>query len=747
MEDLSGKIKGITYSDKATDFYILKVSNSDGGKDIVVRGTFYGVTLSIGHKVKFSGGWIDHDKYGRQFDAKVCELQKESGRSGVINYLVAHVPSIGPITASKLYLEFGDQLLDVLNKTPEKILEVPFLTKTQSQSILDEWRHSSAARTVTILLSDLGLHPAQIKAVYTKWGMATREILKDDPYRLAECDGVGFTTADNAARRLGWDADSPKRVRAVLLAVVNDMCHTEGHMYVTASEVQNHSKKFFKRNNIDHFASGPFLSDINFFSGLKSLLHEGAIVSDNDRLYLKQYWYDESQAAEFVSQMVANECRDFGDLEATLNEFELDHKLTLAAEQREAYMLLDTSNVIVISGYPGTGKTLLTSAFVHLFEKLNLHYALLSPTGIAAKRITQVTGKPAMTIHRALGYKGDSWEFHQYNKYAVDAVILDEASMVDGKTFQVLVSSLLPSTTLIIIGDSAQLPSVGAGYVLNNLLRSSVPHVYLKRIYRQSRQSDIITVAHQILAGEPIDLSFKKESEFVFLQFDKESVVEEICKMTSKLKEKDCDFQVIAPMYDGPLGVDSLNRELRRVLNSDFEKGDARHIKQGQHEWYEGDRVMVTKNNYDKMVYNGDVGKILKINLSDDEVDIKIFDWFDQNSPSAKYIDKVFTYKVDEVKKNFRVAYACSCHKSQGNAFDYVILPMTTDYRIMLYRNLIYTAMTRARRKVFLFGDPSAFQLAVENNRDISRNSNLAALVDGYLASLSASNSVVAEAS
>lgn len=729
MEEITAKISGITYSDKSTGFHILKVLAD--GKTIVVKGSFFGSNVAIGLKVVFTGEWIVHPKFGRQFDASKCQILQEKGRTGVLNYLISHVPSIGTITASKLYVAFGDDLLDILNNNPEKIEAVDFLTKKQIESILDEWRQSSDMRTVAIILSDLGMTASQIKSVYKKWGQETRKILDENPYRLTECEGVGFTTADHVARKLGIDCDDIKRVKAIILAVMYDLCNSEGHMYLLSNEIQQHSKKFFKRNNIEQLSHGPFLSDIGFYKGLDQLIKEKFLTSDDDRLYLANNWKNESESAKYVAKMVSNGPRDFGDLVEHLKEFEKENNLELATEQRDAYMMLDKSNIIVISGFPGSGKTTLTAAFVHLFEKSKIDYALMSPTGIAAKRVSQATGKQAATIHRSLGYKPDgTWEFHRSNIFHIDAVILDEASMSDTETFHNLISALDPSTTFIIVGDSNQLPSVGAGYVLNNLLNSQVPHVYLKQIFRQAKQSDIILVAHQILMGDQVDTSFKKESEFVFLPYPKNSVVEEICNLTSKMKDKSCDFQVMAPMYAGSLGVDNLNRELRKVLNQDFAEETTASIKSGSTEWHEGDRVMVTKNNYEKMVYNGDVGKIQRISIRDDEVEIKIFSWFDTESPFPRYIDKIFTYKVEEVKKNFKVAYACSVHRTQGNSFDYVILPMSMEYGIMLYRNLVYTAITRARKKVFLFGDPAAFQLSIENNREISRNSNLSELIN-----------------
>jgi exodeoxyribonuclease V alpha subunit len=316
----------------------------------------------------------------------------------------------------------------------------------------------------------------------------------------------------------------------------------------------------------------------------------------------------------------------------------------------------------------------------------------------------------------------------------VDAVIVDEMSMVDSATFYHLITAIPSTTVVVLVGDPAQLPSVGAGYVLNNLMRSSyISHVSLTQIYRQEEQSDIVGVAHSILAGRSVNTTFNDKSEFVFLPFDRDSVLSEICKLTAIMKGKKTNFQVIAPMYDGDLGVNNLNSRLRGVLNSEFISGRASKIKHGTSDLYEGDRVMIIKNDYDRMIFNGDVGKVQRISIRDDKVDVRVFDWFDHESQSPRYIDKVFTFTIEEARFLLKVAFACTAHKVQGQEFDFVLLPMTISYRHMLYRNLLYTAITRAKKKVFVFGDPRAFSYAVSNDRETVRNSALIDLIDEYL--------------
>jgi exodeoxyribonuclease V alpha subunit len=735
MEEIHAKISGVTFSNRSTGFYILRASSEQG--PVAVRGSFPGVQIAVGLRAKFVGKWEDHATYGRQFSASSCEVLPEKNRSGIVTYLQANVPSIGPITAARLYEQFGDELLTILEEDPEKIRDASFLQARQIDSIIAEWRQSSDNRTAAVFLTDLGLNAHQVKSAILKLGVKdVRGLVQSDPYCLCRCDGIGFPTADSVARKVGVGVDDPKRIRAMVSFALSELASSEGHMFCTSSQILEYvSRRMFRAHSLDPFGHGEYMSDSHFFAALTDLSDSGSVVTDGTHIYLRVNWENESRSAEALSKMVAQKPREFGDLHEVLQEFEPKFGLSLSEEQRQAFLMMGKSRVCVVSGYPGTGKTLLISAFVHLFERFGLHYVLMSPTGIASKRLSQVTGRPATTIHRSLGYGRDGvWAHCASNKFFCDAVIVDEMSMVDGSTFFHLVSALPPTTILVMVGDSAQLPSVGAGYVLNNLMRCpGVPHVALTRIYRQDKASDIVSVAHSILHGQPVDTSFNQSSEFVFLQYPKDQVLEEVSKMASLLKSKEKNFQVIAPMYDGDLGVNNLNRSLRGVLNSDFVSGKAGKLKSGTVDIYEGDRVMVVKNDYDKMIFNGEVGKVLRISTKQDEVEVKIFDWFDHESQVPRYVDKVFTFKIDEARSVLKVAYACTAHKVQGQEFDFVLMPMTMQYGIMLYRNLVYTALTRAKKKVFLFGDPRAFSYSITNDRETVRNSRLRELIQTYV--------------
>lgn len=726
--ELVAKVDGILFSNKGTDYYVLRVL--EGKRRLTVRGTFPGVPLSVGMKVQFRGTWENHPKYGKQLSAATAQVLIEKGRNGVVTYIINNVKSVGPVTAGKLYNVFGDDLIQVLEKTPDRLRECDFLNQRQVQAITEEWKKSSEQRTISIILTDLGLGPSQVRSVYTRFGSKTKKVLKENPYSLYECPGVGFPTADQVARKLGVGRDDPRRMEAIILYAMEDLCFSEGHMYVQSDDVKPRIQRMFRRG-LESFSYGDYMEDSSYYSSLRRLRDAGKVVSDGFKLYLRRQWEDESGAAAYVADVLRKGPRDFSDLRKFVSDFERDRGISLSDLQREAVMMLGKSRICAVSGYPGTGKTTLVTALVSLFERENLHYVLLSPTGIAAKRLSQVTGKPAATIHRALGYKSDGgWEFHELNKFHVDAVIVDETSMVDSSVFHSLMKALPDTAVIVFVGDDAQLPSVGAGSVLTSLLRcSDVPHVALTRIFRQAAESDIVTVSHRILKGEAVDTSFQRDSQFLFLHLRRNVVVDEICRLTHRMKERGVNFQVIAPKYDGELGVNTLNKRLRHVLNPSFVAGNASKIKHGSCDMYEGDRVMIVKNDYDRQVFNGDVGKVQRISLKDDTVEVRVFNWFDQESTVPRYVDKVFTFKIDECRNMLSVAYACTAHKVQGQEFDYVIMPMTMQFGIMLYRNLIYTALTRAKKKVFLFGDPDAFAFAATNERETSRNSDLSLLI------------------
>lgn len=731
MNTIEGRITNITFSNEATSYYVIKIQPKSGMGE-TARGTFIGPKIQVGSMIRLTGNYESHPKYGPQLSVLNFELLKENNRAGIIQYFTNYVPSIGPVTAGKLYAFFGNDLLEMLEKNPERIHEATFLSATQRESILSEWSISSSSRTLSVFLISMGLGPSQIKSILSSFDIKTAEKeIRENPYVISRCNGIGFITADSVAMNIGLSTDSPFRIQAMIEYAISDMTQSDGHVWVLSKNIKSHiSDRIFKKSGIQSLTCGRFIPDHLYYQSIVELEKLGRIVLDGDKIYLKSDWLNETEAGFILDKKLSLKPFQFSDIDGFLSEFQNRKKISFAPEQLEAIQSLKKSRFVVISGYPGTGKTLVTSAIVELFEKHNLSYNLMSPTGIAAKRMSQVTGRPASTIHRSLGYRGDAWQFNSLNKFITDAVIVDESSMVDLSVFHKLVSALPDETILVMVGDSAQLPSVRNGDVLRSLQKSRrVPYVQLENIYRQDKTSDIIKVAHRMLRGESINTSFQKGSEVLFFDVHPDQVIDEIKKVSSILKEKQSTFQIMAPVYDGDLGVNNLNAELRLVLNKEFDEN--LKVKNGDSYFYEGDRVMVTKNDYNKMLFNGDTGKITKINIKSGEIEVKIFDWCDQESTVNRYKDALFVYKIDEFRSSFRVAYVTTVHRCQGNEYDYVVLPMTKKYGIMLYRNLVYTALTRAKKKVFVFGDCSSFQTAANNDRDLSRNTSLHEFIDG----------------
>lgn len=717
---------------KAEDSDYCIVAAEGGLGQFKAKGHFF-TQPKEGLSFNFEGKWRDSPKYGREFYLTKATPVVEKTLEGVKTFLSATVKFVGEYRAQALVDHFGVDLLDVLDNHPERLEELPrsVLTKQAREHLTREWQRQSSYRDAAIFLLGHGIPNSLVERIYNKYLSKTKEVVSANPYVLTTIPRIGFVTADKIALNMGIALDSQVRLREGILYCLQESSR-EGHLYLTGKQLIQKTLALFAGGNEIQGAGRVFeLSEIK--DGLRTLKDEERIVIDEQkRIYTSWSHTLEDRSAQLLARIMQAENafkEDFRlDIEDYIQEYEQQNGIQFSTEQRNGIRALHESKVLLITGLPGTGKTVLTKALVGMFRKAGLTYHLLTPTGISAKRMGDVVGEGAATIHRALGYKGDHWDCGPHNLFPTDAIIVDEISMVDQEVFYRLLSALPDRVILVLVGDAAQLPSVGAGNVLHELQASkSIPHVNLTRIFRQDEASDIVLNAHRINDGE-VPTS-QKGGDFLFRSMkEPNEIVEKIVEIAVKLYEKEQNFQVLSPKYASPVGVDNLNVRLREALNPPA--SGKTEIKLGQHDFRTGDRVMVTKNDYTLGVYNGDVGKISEINKRDKEIRVKIF-----GSPVI-YVDFDYAAAMDMLKH----AYAMTIHKSQGMEYDYILFPFTYAFYRQLQRNLLYTAVTRAKERVVIYGEERALARAVGNNEVRERNSALAERLISYLAENSSSD-------
>lgn len=696
----------------AASYYILDVA-PQGGVPFTAKGNLFGLDrITPGVALSVKGVWGRNGRYGKQL-----QIQSWGFPSSTSEYSLKDLMTVGlgfdPEVAKALMTSFGKKVFEKL-RDPEALAKAFPEKSPELQACVLKFERSLSIQALSRVLRDGGLSSSDIEACVVRFGMNAPSLLKDNPYRLMEIPGFAFEKADALAFRFGYDTSNPQRLEGAVLWALNEASRN-GHLYLKRGDIPQLAREVERKV--------PALPGGDFSSAFSELEARGAIVVDKKSgVYSKEFYEYERGSAEILSEMLRPSALQV-DLGPFLEEFERSAQLELSEAQQEAVRQLVDHKVLTLTGLPGTGKTTAVRAIVRLFEVSRATFALMAPTGIAAKRLSHVTGHPASTIHRALGYDGVAWKHGPDNKFVVDAVIVDEVSMVDQELFYRLVSALRPDTMLVLVGDDAQLPSVGPGNVLKELVACpSVPSVRLTRIFRQAAQGDIVLNSHRINKGEEPDFGDPKGgSEFCLVRVSSEEKIRDyIVRMAKKLKDRNSNFQVLAPKYDGPVGVNSLNVHLRDVLNPS-----------GPPEWSGrtqnfrvGDRVMVVKNNYKKGVYNGDVGKLLHAGKS--QLIVRIYG-------VGNDTDLEVAFTEAEAEDYLRLAYAITVHKSQGSEFDTIIMPVVHSQGRMLQRNLLYTAVTRAKKKVWLLGAESAVQQAIENNRVQKRNTALGAAVSGVL--------------
>lgn len=724
--ELTGTVKAIIYRSEDTGFTVLELTN-EAGEDMTAIGEM--PLAGVGERVELTGQWTEHKTYGRQFRAETCKTLAPATLTALKNYLASGlIKGVGESTAQAIVQTFGMETLDVLEKEPARLAEVPGIGQIRAQTIGASYGAQLGLRDIMLGLQKYGVTIGQAMKLYKIYGELCLAKIEENPYRLIDdVEGIGFKTADAIARNGGVEPDAPYRLRAGLKYTLQ-WARQEGHTYLP-------------REKLVEVAAGLLQADIAPVERtLTELLLEGQLIQEQlpgeDGIFLPGMFRTEQDCALRLLRLQGQSALDnpFFRPKAQIARLEQQLDITLAPAQRQAVELALKAGALVITGGPGTGKTTILRFVITLLEEMGTEYALCAPTGRAAKRMGEATGRDASTIHRLLEYSYGEGGFgrNAENTLLADVVIVDEMSMVDVPLMAALLRALAPGTRLIMVGDSDQLPSVGPGNVLRDMVDSGqIPVVRLTEIFRQSGRSAIVTNAHRINEGQMPILEGLEDFGFEPME-EQEAVIRRLIALNSgkaaKLgaQEPLQDIQVLAPMKKGPLGVYNLNKRLQEALNPPAHKKKER--KYGDVVFREGDKVMQIKNDYrlawtrslphqppemGEGVYNGDLGTIMSIDLYEQTLEV-LFD----DGRSA-----VYSFSMLE---ELELAYCISIHKSQGSEFPIVLLPLLGGPPMLLNRNLLYTAVTRARHMVCILGRQSCIQQMVRNNQVKRRYSGLA---------------------
>ncbi|HWM87071.1 MAG TPA: ATP-dependent RecD-like DNA helicase [Kofleriaceae bacterium] len=712
-EVLEGTLERIVFQNQQSQWTVARLQPSGGGQPVTVVGALLGVT--VGTPLVVRGAWQNDRRFGRQFRVDTYHTKSPETLIGIERYLGSGmIPGIGPELARRLVERFGADTLEVVGRSPERLVEVEGIGPARARSIAEAWVAQRDIQDVMVFLRGHGVSTAYAVRIYRRYGKDAIGVVQRNPYRLAiDIWGIGFKIADGIARSLGMETTAPERLEAGVLHVMGELVE-DGHVHAPQDAVLGRAAELLA-------VQSALLEE-----ALERLVADGMAVREvltegKPCLSLLAMWRSESEAAAALARLGATPLRPWtGDVPAALAWFEESAGIELAAEQRRAVEASAHDKIVVITGGPGVGKTTIVRAIVALMNAKTRRVALAAPTGRAAKRLGESTGAQAMTLHRLLEFQPRTQTFARsaHDPLPVDAVVVDEMSMVDTELFRALVTAMPPPAQLVLVGDVDQLPSVGAGAVLSDIIASgSATVVELTEIFRQAAQSRIVINAHKVNRGEVPELERPPggdpaRSDFYFVDRDdpiaaRETLIELVTERIPSRFGFDPmrDVQVLTPMHRGELGTIALNQALQAVLNPPAE-GRA-ELARGERLLRTGDKVMQVRNDYDRDVFNGDVGLVREIRAGQDEeagpaVVVELGD--------GRAVDYAAT-DVDQLAH----AYAISVHKSQGSEYPAVVIPLLTQHYLMLQRNLLYTAITRGKRLVVLIGSRRAVQMAVRN--------------------------------
>ncbi len=705
MESITGTVEKIVYRNEENGYVIAKVSlEKNEEKLATIVGTI--ASINIGETYELKGEWVNNPKYGWQFNFENYQLILPTSLLGLKRYLSSGlIKGVGPATADRIVKHFGNKTLEVLENNLQRLSEVEGIAEKRIKVISTSWEEQKEIKRVMIFLQSYKITTGYAVKIYKTYGNTAIEKLKENPYRLVDdVFGIGFKIADRIAQNLGIEPTSPARIKAGIKYSLNELAN-QGHCYGVINEVIEKGSELLE------------VEESLVEKALEILKNNNEIIVQEDRLWLPLYYFAELgvskkliELSKFPQQIINL------DMQKKIRYLEKRYDFSFAEEQKEALRKVLLNRVLVLTGGPGTGKTTTTLGLIELFKELKLKIILAAPTGRAAKRMSETTGREAKTIHRLLEYSPKNGTFTRdvKNPIKTDVIILDEVSMIDILLMNSLLKAVLPGTFLILIGDVDQLPSVGPGNLLKDIIDSeTIPVVRLTKIFRQDWRSLIIVNAHRVNEGKYPVIKGERERDFYFIEEEEPQLaaqkIIDLCtvRLPSKYKiDPVDDIQVLSPMYKGEVGADNLNYSLREALNS---KG--KEIKYGNYSFRINDKVMQIKNNYDKEVFNGDIGRINHINVEDHILEVNFY-------------GRKVGYDFSELNE-LVLAYAITVHKSQGSEYRIVIIPVMTQHYLLLQRNLLYTGITRAKDMVILIGTKKALWIAINNNKTFHRNTSL----------------------
>ncbi len=718
---LSGIVERIVFCNDENGWTVLEVESDEELHKVV--GTL--PTIQAGELLRLTGEWVEHPKFGRQFRVSAYEHSLPADTESIFRYLASGaVKGIGPATAAALVEAFGGDTLRIMEEEPERLAQIKGITPTRAQKIAKEYREQFGLREVVLAFARFGLTPAEALRCWKRWGMNTVDTIRDNPYLLCSPGlYISFERADAICMSMERPTDDTRRIEAGILHVLRHNLHN-GHTCLPSHKLLTAAGLLL---GVDAEMVEPVLADM-----IRSFVVKAELIDDRSFIFLPHLYQAEKYISSRICLMTGFHTEITDVTRRNLAIIEEKNGISYEAEQKTAILSAVEKGLLILTGGPGTGKTTTLRAIITLLEGLGERVLVAAPTGRAAKRMTELTGCEAKTIHRLLEVQWDDSDQPQFarnekNPLDTDALILDEVSMVDTVLFDSLLRALKPGCRLILVGDTNQLPAVGAGSVLHDLIDSGVlPVVKLTQVFRQALESDIVANAHRIVMGEMPELT-NKTGDFFFLPqtsyADTAETVVDLCARRLPATYGTSVFegiQVLCPGRKGEIGTAALNARLQAVLNP--ERVDCREWTGEHGVLREGDKVMHIKNDYDILwtrdngetglgVFNGDIGVLESVSVREQTLKVR-------------YEDRVALYTYDQAQE-LEPAYAITVHKSQGSEFETVILPLFRNQSQLCYRNLLYTAVTRAKQLLVLVGSRETVAMMVQNDRKTLRYTGL----------------------